>query len=86
MATAPNIRDISRRLEAEVAAHGCGRLSCYCEDVEEALAPVPASAAQSSAGSAASARRVSLAGHFAVVEPDAIERQEAVFGGQLADY
>jgi hypothetical protein len=40
MATATTIRELSARLEREVASHGCGRGSCdLCNDVEACLAP-----------------------------------------------
>ena len=42
MATAATLRDIARRLESEVASHGCVSLACdLCQDVEDALAPQP---------------------------------------------
>ena len=68
MATASTIREISARLEAEVARHGCGRASCYCQDVEEALLPAPTPRP-------ASLRRTGE--HVAI--PDGLERQEAAF-------
>lgn len=71
MATAASLRDIARRLESEVARHGCGRASCYCQDVEESLLPLP----ERMAARPASVRRTGE--HLALDE--GLARQEAQF-------
>lgn len=71
MATTANVREIAARLAAEVDAHGCGRASCYCQDVEDALAPAP----ERTESRPASVKRTGE--HMAI--GDGLARQDAAF-------
>lgn len=77
MGTATTLRDIAHRLEAEVASHGCGCASCYCQDIEEALLPPALSnpAPERPSPRPASVRKTGE--HLAI--PEGLARQEAQF-------
>jgi hypothetical protein len=95
MATATSLRDVARRLEAEVASHGCGLASCYCADVEEALLPpapptrrpwlLPAFRVRAEPPTPRPAATKRTGEHLAI--PEGIEAQElATFAGELSVY
>jgi hypothetical protein len=87
MATATDIREISRRLEAKVAAHGCGCASCSLCDDFDCLVPVQATDTRPVAEQPASAQPVRRMGLIEVVDvPAILERQDAVFWDALPDY
>lgn len=95
MGTAASLRDIARRLESEVARHGCGRLACsLCQDVEDAMLPpaaptprpwlIPAFRVLPERPSSRPVATRRTGEHLAI--PEAIARQDAAFGCELACY
>ena len=79
-----NIRELSRRLERRVAAHGCGAASCdMCQDIEGAIAPAQPVTARPMPESAASARTARLP--VVVDVGEAVARQNRAFAERPGD-